>query len=80
MVGEAVVESTLGRDLGLRVRELRLAREMSQVALASVVGVDQAAVSRIENHREESLKLVTLEQVAWALDVDLVVELRERAG
>ena len=80
-MAEAGVTSGLSRDLGRRVRELRLSREMSQTALARVLGVDQSVVSRLENRDDdEVLRLSTLEQVAWALDVDLVVELRERAG
>lgn len=68
-------------ELARQIRELRLRREMSQTDLAKVLGVRQTAVSAMElrSSRDTSFSLATLEQLAWALDVDLVVEFRERA-
>lgn len=70
---------TLSQRLGLRVRELRQGRGLTQAALAEVLGVDHSRVSRLEN-RAGGFDVAVLEQVAWALDADLVIELRPRAG
>lgn len=77
----AVLESSLGSKLGQRLRDLRIERGMSQSELAAVLGVNQSAVCAMEKRSSgANFNLGTLEQLAWALDVDLVVELRERVG
>jgi hypothetical protein len=50
--------------------------------LADVLGVGQSRISIIagRGNQEANFNLTTLEALAWALDVDLVVELRERVG
>jgi len=73
-----VVQSTLGARLAARVRELRQLRGMSQGELAETLGVNQSAVSAFEKPDRTNFNLGTLEQLAWALECDLVVELRER--
>jgi transcriptional regulator with XRE-family HTH domain len=76
---ERVEELTLSQRLGLRVRELRLERGLTQVQLAEVLGVHDSVLSKIEKRSQAPLTVSTLEQVAWALDADLVIELRPRA-
>jgi transcriptional regulator with XRE-family HTH domain len=56
--------------VGQNVRKLRLDRDMSQEAVAELMGVDRAYVSALElGHRNPTI--ITLWQVAEALDVDL---------
>jgi transcriptional regulator with XRE-family HTH domain len=73
-------QSSLSERLAWRIRDLRVKRDLSQTELAKVLGVRQTAVSAMETRsaRDATFNLATLQQVAWALDVDLVVELRER--
>lgn len=77
----SVSEVESGEDtavrLGRRVRELRRGRGMSQVDLAELLSLDNSAVSRVETRGEDSIG--RLERIAEALDVDLIVELRERS-
>jgi transcriptional regulator with XRE-family HTH domain len=54
----------------LRVRELRQAKGLSQVELASKAKVRQATVSAIENEKTRRVDLDVLERLAIALDVD----------
>ena len=48
----------VGRDLGTRVRELRLARNWSRATLAARAGVTSASLKRFENSGKSSLDLV----------------------
>ena len=72
--------TSLSERLAWRVRELRVDRGLSQTELARVMGCRQTTISAIENRKsgEATFSLGTLEQLAWALEVDLVVEFRER--
>lgn len=54
----------------LRLREARLARGLTQAALAARAGVRKATVNRIENNRVTSIDLRVLEQLARALEID----------
>jgi transcriptional regulator with XRE-family HTH domain len=54
----------------LRVRELREAKGISQVELASKAHVRQATVSAIENELTRRVDLDVLERLAVALEVD----------
>ncbi len=71
-----VVASGLGQRLSADIRALRLERGMSLGELGEVLGVGAPAISNMETRGV--LRLSTLEQLAWALEVDLVVELRRR--
>lgn len=56
--------------VGRNVRKLRLDRDMSQEAVAELMGVDRAYVSALElGHRNPTI--ITLWQVAEALGVEL---------
>lgn len=76
--------STLGRQLAQRFRDLRIERGMTQGELAAVLGVNQPAIAQVERaaagREQANFRLATLEQFAWALECDLVVELRPRGG
>lgn len=57
-----------GIKLGQNLRKLRLKKKMSQVDLATALGVDRAYISNIENGRMNPT-LSTLEKIAGALGV-----------
>ncbi|OHA41291.1 MAG: DNA-binding protein, partial [Candidatus Taylorbacteria bacterium RIFCSPLOWO2_12_FULL_43_20] len=59
---------TTGKKLGGNLRKLRLKKNMSQGDLATVLGVDRAYISNIENGRMNPT-LSTLEKVAKALRI-----------
>ena len=61
--------------LGEQVRRLREARGMSQADLARRIAVSQSAIARLEAGGVDP-KVGTLERLSWALDADLVLELR----
>jgi transcriptional regulator with XRE-family HTH domain len=58
------------RDLGLRLKELRTARALTQAVLAEQVGVSLRYVQAVEGGRQ-NLKVLTLERFAVALAVPL---------
>lgn len=74
----AAPEPSLNQRLARRVRELRLERGLTQVELAKILGIHDSVLSKIENRSTVPFTVAQLEQVAWALDVDLVIELRPR--
>lgn len=61
--------------LSAQIRTTREARGWSQAKLAEAIGSKQSAVSRLENLDDQGVSLATLERVAQALDVALVVRL-----
>jgi transcriptional regulator with XRE-family HTH domain len=67
------VESNLGKHLAFQIRALREREEWSQERLAEVVGMNQNAISRLENPFYGKLTLTTLKRIASAFDVGLVV-------
>jgi len=54
--------------LGLRLRVLRTARQLTQDQLADRAGLDRTYVSRLE-HGQHNLTVLTLARLAHALDV-----------
>ena len=54
----------------LRLRELRLSRELTQVELARRTGLDQAVISRIENQVTGGMDYRVLEALCDALDCE----------
>jgi DNA-binding XRE family transcriptional regulator len=62
-----------------QVAERRLALGMSQQELAQAVGTTQSAIARLETGGRPP-RIDTLLRIAEALDCDLIVELRPRAG
>jgi predicted transcriptional regulator len=61
------------------VTERRRARGLSQTELAELVGTTQSAIARLESGGRPP-RIDTLLRIADALDCDLAVELRPRAG
>lgn len=64
-------DSAAVETLALNVRRLRKAKKWSQDRLAAEVGIDQNAVSLIENGRANPT-LLLIEEIARALEVGLV--------
>ena len=62
------VSMTSGKKLGENLRKLRLKKNMSQGDLATVLSVDRAYISNIENGRMNPT-LSTLEKIAGALGI-----------
>ena len=57
-------------EVGLRIREWRLRRELSQAQVARLAGITQASLSNYENGKRD-LPLTTLLAVARALNVSV---------
>lgn len=70
------VEGVLVKGLGQRVRALRLEQGLTLAALGERLGTSESAVCHVERRGVD--RISTLEQMAWALDAELVVELRPR--
>lgn len=66
----------------IRLRELRLAKQLSQAALSRLSGVRKATISDIENDKTAGIDFETLEKLANALGVDaaLLIEHSRRPG
>ncbi len=64
--------------LGKQIKELRLARGLSQDALAAASGLERSYIGGIERG-ENNVSLIKLKHVAEALDIT-VAELIRRAG
>lgn len=58
-------------DVGEKIRKVKRQKEIKQVALAQILGLDQSYVSRIESN-EIKLDLDILQKIANALDVSIV--------
>lgn len=65
-----VRESSTRSDVGSRIREWRLRRELSQAEVARLAGITQASLSNYENGKRD-LPLTTLLGVARALNVSV---------
>ena len=73
-----VVESGRTKLLGQRVKDLRLGRGLALGELGGRLGIGAPAVCNLERRGVD--RISTLEALAWALECDLVVELRPRVG
>lgn len=65
-----VREGSTRSDVGFRIREWRLRRELSQAEVARLAGITQASLSNYENGKRD-LPLTTLLGVARALNVSV---------
>jgi len=64
------INMSSGKKLGENLRKLRLKKNMSQGDLATILSVDRAYISNIENGRMNPT-LSTLEKIAKALSVSI---------
>src|SRR6185369_7450737 len=62
---------------GSRIRSVRETKKLTQLYVASVVGVTTDTISRWENNRYPSIKRDNAEKLASALEVDLLDILRQ---
>lgn len=53
--------------IAVRLRELREAKGLTQVELAELTGIDQAAISRIENQQTTAMDFGVLDRFCVAL-------------
>lgn len=67
------------KQLGTLIHNARLARNLTQQALADLVGTGQKTVSRIESGHPGT-KLDTLFAIIAALDLDLKLEPRSKGS
>jgi ribosome-binding protein aMBF1 (putative translation factor) len=66
-------------ELGVLVRDARMAADLSQSELAKRVGTSQSAIARLESGGAQPT-IATLRRIANALGVDLVIEFHSPAG
>lgn len=62
--------------LGLRIRQLREAKNISPTQLAALAGMSSANLYRIESESTKSLPRETLKALSEALEVDLDEEVK----
>ena len=67
------VESHLNKNLAFQIRIMRDQAKWSQEKLAETVGMNQNAISRLENPGYGKATLTTLKRIASAFDVALIV-------
>ncbi len=70
----------MARIDGVKVRGLRESKGLTQLYLATVVGVTTDTISRWENRRYPSIKLENAEKLAQALEVELQAILEQDDG
>jgi len=63
---------TLQVEIGKTLKQARTAKGLSQSALAKRAGVPQSHISKIETTGVD-LRLSSLAELAWALDLDLML-------
>ena len=64
-------------ELGQRIREARLQKNLTQEELGKIVGLQKSAIAKYENGRVVNIKRSTLQKLAKALDLrgsDLIIE------
>lgn len=61
---------------GVKIKTIREAKKLTQLYVASVVGVTTDTISRWENNRYPTIKRDNAEKLATALEVDLAIILR----
>ncbi len=72
-------ETRQAYELGVLVREQRIAAGLTQNELAKRTGMSQPAVARLEAGGTEPT-IATLRRIAEALEIELVVEFHAPAG
>lgn len=64
-------------DIGMKIKEARLAKGLTQEELGNIVGLQKSAIAKYENGRVVNIKRSTLQKLAKALDLrgsDLIIE------
>lgn len=64
-------------DIGLKIKEARIEKGMTQEELGKIVGVQKSAIAKYESGRVVNIKRSTLQKLAIALDLrgsDLIIE------
>lgn len=64
-------------DIGKKIREARLAKNLTQEELGNIVGLQKSAIAKYENGRVVNIKRSTMQKLAKALDLrgsDLIIE------
>ena len=61
---------TFGDAIALRIRELRIAKGLTQEKLSEKANMDLTAFSRIERGKNSNIQVNTLDRIIQALDVD----------
>ena len=64
-------------ELGQKIREARIAKNLTQEELGKIVGLQKSAIAKYENGRVVNIKRSTLQKLAKALDLrgsDLIIE------
>jgi len=62
-----------------KIRELRSKKGLSQVGLAKRIGTSQSTIARLEDPDNFSYSLKTLLKIADALDMELIIDFKEKA-
>ena len=65
-----MTEKQLLKKIGLRIKELRTAKDLSQRELGYIIDVEKSNVSRIESGVFNT-KIITLFKIAKALEISL---------
>lgn len=63
-------------DIGLKIKEARINKGMTQEELGKIVGLQKSAIAKYENGRVVNIKRSTLQKLAMALDLrgsDLII-------
>jgi transcriptional regulator with XRE-family HTH domain len=63
--------------MGYKIKDLRIARNMSQEELAEKSGVSRTIISFLETGKDVETKTGTLQKIAKALDVSLAFLFQE---
>ena len=64
-------------EIGQKIRQARLAKNMTQEELGKIVGLQKSAIAKYESGRVVNIKRSTLQKLALALDLrgsDLIIE------
>ncbi len=73
---KAYEEEDVRARLALRIAELRKEKNLSQAQLAHRLHTTQQVVSDIETFKHANITLLTLQNIAQALDRRLIIDLR----
>jgi len=73
----AYAASFMNSFVAAQIKTIREQRELTQTALAQMVGTKQAGISRLENVNYDAWKVDTLRKLAKALDVRLRISFEE---